>query len=303
MVFYADIILLLNLVIDYFILLATAKILNLNYKPARLISGAGIGAVYSLVFFIQSLSFFHIFLSKILLSLVIVWLSFGFKHLFLFIQTLAVFYVVSFVTGGGVLAFQYLFNIEHTVINGIYVSKTSSPFMVISIIVIVFFAILLFSNKTIKSIKRKNNIANKIIDLKIIIGNHSCECRGLIDTGNQLYDPITRKPVMVIEAEELSFLPPIIKTAYQKGEFRLELFNEVSEHLEENWLKRINFVPFRTVLKGMSFLLTIRPDKVVITTETGNEFSTAEVLVGLDYGKLSNDRSYQAIIHPELIAG
>ncbi|KHF33086.1 Sporulation factor SpoIIGA [Paenibacillus sp. P1XP2] len=47
-------------------------------------------------------------------------------------------------------------------------------------------------------------------------------------------------------------------------------------------------------------MLAIKPDTVDI--RIGNQTSrAAKVLIGLDGGQLSGDRSYQAIIHPELV--
>lgn len=200
MVFYIDLILILNFLIDYLILLATSKFLKLQYKSWRLAIGAVIGAMYSLAFFIPSLDFSQLLFSKILLSIVIVLVSFGFRHLIHFIRTIATFYFTSFILGGGVLAIQYMFNIEHEIVNGIYVSRSSTPVVTIIIILISAVAIWFFSNSTVKSIQRKTRAQEGIVEVQIVLGNNSYNCKGLIDTGNRLYDPITRKPVMIVEA-------------------------------------------------------------------------------------------------------
>ncbi|OEF99532.1 sigma-E processing peptidase SpoIIGA [Vulcanibacillus modesticaldus] len=303
MVFYLDLILLLNLVIDYFILLATSKFLHLSYKKWRLALASLLGALYTLVFFFPNLTFFHLFTTKIILSIFMVLMSFGFSDLFQFIQTIITFYFVSFVTGGGVFALQYLFNIKHDVINGIYVSRSSSPLMVLVLILLAFFGIWIFSNRTYQTIWRKTEVIHKILDVEVFINEFSYKCKGLIDTGNRLYDPITRKPVMILEATDVSFIPSVFRNIYRNGQFQIELFNQIADQIDPTWLSRISLVPFRSVTREMQFILTIRPDKVVITSDSNKQLITTKVLVGLDYNQLSNDKVFQAIIHPDLLVG
>lgn len=299
MVFYIDLILILNFLIDYLILLATSKFLKLQHKIWRLVIGATLGALYSLAFFIPSLDYSQLLLSKVALSIVIVLVSFGFSNLILFIRVIATFYLTSFILGGGVLAIQYMFNIEHEVVNGIYVSRSSTPTLTIVIILVSAVAIWFFSNNTIKSIRRKTASDESIVEVEIVLGSDNYNCKGLVDTGNRLYDPITRKPVMIVQAANISFIPAILKNSYKGRQFDLELFNKTIEEVEPEWLARLQLIPFRAVSKEMQFIIAFRPDKVVINQQNVQ----TKVLIGLDYGELSHDDTYQAIIHPELVAG
>ncbi len=300
MVFYLDIILLLNLIIDYFILLASSKFLHLQYKKWRLALGACVGACYTLIIFIPFLKDFHLLLTKFLISIVMVLISYGFIHLIQFIQTVATFYFISFLTGGGVFAIQYLLDIEHDVINGVYISKSSNPFIVVFLIIIAFFGIWLFSNKSYKSMHRKINIANKIVNVDIYINNNIYPFIGLVDTGNRLYDPVSRKPVMIIEAEDTLFIPKYFKNAYIDGQFQLDLFDKITDKIDNYLMSRIHLVPYRSISSKMQFILAIRPDKVVIKIDKEKVLSRSSVLIGLNYGQLSNDKTYNAIVHPEL---
>jgi stage II sporulation protein GA (sporulation sigma-E factor processing peptidase) len=67
------------------------------------------------------------------------------------------------------------------------------------------------------------------------------------------------------------------------------------------WQDRLRLVPFRGINRNSAFMLAIKPDKVVITHQ-GQQFESVKVLIGLDGGKLCSDGSYQAIIHPTLLA-
>ncbi|WP_339062332.1 sigma-E processing peptidase SpoIIGA [Tepidibacillus marianensis] len=300
MVFYADIIFIINLVIDYLILWTTGKFLHTKATRLRLLLGAGIGAFYSFVFLIPSLSIFHILLSKILVSGLMVWIAYRFIHLVHFVRAIATFYFVSFVFGGGVFGLQYLLQIDHEVFNGVYVSHSSGSWIYLLFLLLAPFVIWLFSNKTFHSIQRKTSIQHDLVDVEVFILGQLYQCKGLIDTGNQLHDPITRKPVLIIEAGEVPFLPTILQEAYSNRQFELERFEQITEQIDPKWLSRIHLIPFRSVAKEMTFLLAIRPDKVVIH-DSQKQVETQKVLIGLDYGHLSIDQSYQAIIHPELL--
>lgn len=303
MVIYLDLVLLLNFVIDYFILIATSKFLNFSTKQWRMGISAGVGAIYTLTFFLPSKAFFFLFIAKIFLSVLMVLISFGFIHLFQFFRTLATFYFVSFLTGGGVLALQYFFHIEHDVMNGIVVSQSMSPVFLFLFILAAFFLIWFFSDKTFNSLKRKTNHDQKIVDVDIYLNDVLHQCKGLVDTGNRLYDPITRRPVMILEAGEVVFIPQKLKEMHVNGEFQLDLFDQIAKEIDSIWLSRIHIVPFRSLVKDTQFILAIRPDQVIIHTKEEQFFKHTKVLIGLDYGRLSHDQTFQAIIHPELLAG
>jgi len=303
MVFYLDLIILLNFVIDYFLLLATARFLHLPVKKGRFAIGATLGAMYTIVYFVPELGFFHIFITKIIFSVIMVISAFGYSHFIAFIRSISTFYFVSFVTGGGVFALQYFFQINHDVINGIYVSRSTNPLIVLLLIFIGFIGIWFFSGKTFQAMERKRNIHQHIIDIEIYMFDAIIQCKGLVDTGNQLYDPISRKPVMILEAKQLSILPEFYMGLYQNGEFQLEKYHQLSDQVESKWLTRTQLIPFRSVGKNMEFILALRPDKVVIQTEEQKDLFQSKVLVGLDFGQLSNDQAYQAIIHPDLLTG
>jgi stage II sporulation protein GA (sporulation sigma-E factor processing peptidase) len=121
----------------------------------------------------------------------------------------------------------------------------------------------------------------------------------LIDTGNQLYDPLTRTPVMVMEASNWeNELPP----AWLKG-IRDSQVDRLIAGLDSEpfaWQDRLRLVPFRGINRGSQFMLAVKPDSVEINRD-GQVYETSKVLIGLDGGKLAADGAYQAIIHPSMV--
>jgi stage II sporulation protein GA (sporulation sigma-E factor processing peptidase) len=120
-----------------------------------------------------------------------------------------------------------------------------------------------------------------------------------VDTGNHLYDPLTRTPVMVVEASDWT---EVLPESWLKKIRTSEVDRIVAAIGDEEfkWQDRLRLVPYRGLNRGTQFLLALKPDRVAVRYNN-QELETARVLVGLDGGKLSADGAYRAIIHPQLI--
>jgi stage II sporulation protein GA (sporulation sigma-E factor processing peptidase) len=121
---------------------------------------------------------------------------------------------------------------------------------------------------------------------------------GLVDTGNQLYHPLSKKPVIIVEAQYLESIVPqmvmsFIRNIDQLGEAKLD-------DVDNKWLSRLSMMPYRGVGQKMGMLCTIQPDQVIIKAENG-EYKTSHVLLGGSEGILSSEGLYQAIVHPDVL--
>ncbi len=59
-----------------------------------------------------------------------------------------------------------------------------------------------FSRRRVEAIREKKLRFEHIIEVKIVWDGRPLMLRGLIDSGNQLVDPLTKTPVMVVEQEK-----------------------------------------------------------------------------------------------------
>lgn len=125
----------------------------------------------------------------------------------------------------------------------------------------------------------------------------------MIDTGNQLYDPLTRTPVMVLE---VSLCQDYISESWMRKIRDAEVDQMIAAIGTDDetdpfiWQDRLRLVPYRGINKSTQFMLAIKPDRVIISYQD-KQNESHKVLIGLDGGKLSSDNSYQAIIHPMLM--
>lgn len=303
MVVYIDLIFLTNLLIDGTVLLATAWMRKLKVKLWRIIVAACIGASYVIVMFVPELTFLSTFAVKLIFSLFMVWCAFGFSSLQHFLRNIGMFYVANFAAAGGIIGLHYFMQSSGEVMNGIWFTHSGGLSFQMKIgstfVLIVFFLMMMLYQVVFKSAKRREAMTQFMAQVRVVIEDVESTCIGLIDTGNHLYDPLTRTPVMIMEASQWKEQLP---EAWLKRIQQFEADQIVAAIGEDEfaWQDRLRIIPYRGVNRGTQFMLALKPDKVIITQGDATT-ETAKVLIGLDGGKLSSDGSYRAIIHPTLI--
>lgn len=302
MVVYVDLIFLLNLLINLATLKTTAWIRKTRMTHWRALSAALLGALYVVMMFFPVLSFLFTFIIKCIISVLMIFTAFGFGSLQHFLRNFGVFYLVNFAAAGGIFALHYFMQSSHEVMNGILFTQSGGLRFELKIgglfVLFSFPFMISFYRKIFRSEKTRAEMSTYLAEAEVYIGEHYSICMGLIDTGNQLYDPLTRTPVMIMEASQWK---DVIPDSWMK---RIEA--DSSEQIVEVvgkedfiWQDRLRIVPFKGIQNGTQFMLAVKPDKVVINQQD-ERFEETKVLIGLKGSKLCSDGSYQAIIHPAL---
>jgi len=304
MIVYVDLIFLFNLLMDGAMLYTCGKIRKIKLQWWRLLLSSSIGASYVVMMFFPQLSFLFPFLVKISLSLLMIAVAFRYVSLRNYLLNLGVFYIVNFVAAGGILGIKYLLQNSSDVVNGILYTHTgglgSAIQIGITFVVIVACIMLILIRKLFDSQKKQDQITTYLAEVEVKIEQFHKTCTGMIDTGNQLYDPLTRTPVMIMEAALFEGVIPDDWVHHIRSAKGDQLITDLA--LEVNsWQDRLRFVPYRGVNRSTTFMLAIKPDEVTVSYHN-RELTAHKVLIGLDGGQLSRDRTYQAIIHPALIA-
>ncbi|GGG10199.1 sigma-E processing peptidase SpoIIGA [Paenibacillus abyssi] len=300
---YVDLVFLLNLFIDAAVLLMTAWVRGIRPRWIRIGCAAGIGACYVVMMFVPQLSFLFAFGIKFALSLLMVWAAFGFVGLQHFLRNIAAFYGVNFAAAGGVFGLYFLLQSSTSFWNGIWFMRTGGQGTAFNLSLlflgIAFAAALLIYRLVLSGRKQREQLLSHVAEVIVQIGEREQRCKGLIDTGNHLYDPLTRTPVMIMEAALWAGdLPPSWMEKIKEAQVDRLLAGIGEETCV--WQDRLRLVPYRGVNRGTQFMLALKPDRVRIEQE-GRVFESHKVLIGLDGGKLVSDGAYQAIIHPSLI--
>lgn len=274
---YLDVIFFENLIINYFILSLTRKFSKKDSKPIKLFLGALLGACYVLIIFLLPYKMIHEVFAKIILSLLIIYMAFTPKTLKEFLRILAVFYLISFAIGGTIFAV-------------LYTAKLNLHSLWIGILI----AILLFYTNW-DYIVRKSKEEKMLYSIKIEIFQKQVEIKGLLDTGNRLYDPLTKSPVVVVEFSAMkNILPDNMEILLNEENID---FNKIFEVLkEERWLSRIRLIPFISVGQSKGIMLGFKPDKLVV-----GEKEIRNVIVGVYKSQIDKYGNYAALLAPEIL--
>ncbi|OYD06628.1 sigma-E processing peptidase SpoIIGA [Paludifilum halophilum] len=299
MVVYADMVFLLNLCIDFLLLWLTTAIRRQRTSFWRILSAAFLGACYAVFHLWQPLILSTSFFGKLLFSLVMVWVAMGFQSLVAFLRNLGVFYLVSFVTGGGMFALHYFLSGDVDAAGGLFLSRVSGWGSTVSwvFVLLAFPLVWGYARISFRSLQERQAVNEYLAEVGIQLGEKRLECTGLIDTGNQLRDPLTRIPVMMVELEELiPYLPEGVVSMAKTRDW-----TGMDPSLPEEWATRVRLVPFRGAASRGGVMLALKPDRVEVF-QGGLWHEAGNVLIGLDTGKLSSDGTYQAILHPSCVS-
>ena len=249
-IIYIDILIIVNLFINYFILLATANFFCIKWKTSRLILGEILGGIYSLYILVPELPIFISLLIKLFMSITIIGATFGFKKPIPFFKILLYFYSINFLFSGLMMALWIIFKPNGMQTNNGIVYFNISPIVLI-IFTIISYMIIEIINRTIN----RRKLENKLLCLKINFKNNQIKVTAKIDTGNLLKEPFSDLPVIV--AKETSIKPLLSENTY--NQIKNFIKNESTDILDMN----IRMIPFRTISEE-SVLPAFKPDFIKI---------------------------------------
>jgi stage II sporulation protein GA (sporulation sigma-E factor processing peptidase) len=118
---FLDVLMLENIVMNYLILLMTAKFSKNKISHLHLFLGSVLGALYvAFLVVFPSLKGYYSTIAKIALSFAIIAISFSFEKFIAFFRTLAIFYISTFIFAGAGFAFLYFNQSGGFIRNGVF---------------------------------------------------------------------------------------------------------------------------------------------------------------------------------------
>jgi stage II sporulation protein GA (sporulation sigma-E factor processing peptidase) len=296
---YLDAIWLMNFCFDIMLLFLTAIILKRNIVWKKIMIASLIGSAIVILLFSPFAQLASRPESKLILSCVMVLYAFGFKKFRYFIENLLTFYFVTFAVGGGMLGTYYFFQVGFSFQNNMILTNGNGFGNPVSwlFIVVGFPIIWYFSRLRLEQVEAKKIHYDQIVDVSITMMEKKVIVKGLIDSGNQLYDPITKKPVMIAEAEKLMTVFPESMHQVISNRNPMEAVTAIEQ---KEWIGRLKIIPYRSVGQDLQLLLAVIADEVVIHTKE-ESLMLSRPLIGLNHSRLSSEDDYQCIIHPKMI--
>ena len=277
-VIYVDVLILLNLILNYLLLASTAAIISTKIKPFRLILSSSLGAIYSLIIFIPNLNLFFSLLLKIVCSVLMVLIAFNFNSVKQFGRAYASFFLANFMFAGLMLAVWITFKPNGMIYqNGAVYFDINAVYLIIGA-VICYIVSLLISH----FIKRRAPDSH-IMNLKINNKDEFVYIKALLDTGNTLKEPFSSFPVIICEYQAIKkIIPDNIKDFINKP-----IQSDFST------IDNIRFVSFKSV-GGSGLLPAFKPKSVEFKIKNKN-FNISDVYLAV-YNKSLSNGEYNALM-------
>ncbi|RED65786.1 stage II sporulation protein GA (sporulation sigma-E factor processing peptidase) [Cohnella lupini] len=306
MTVYVDLVFFNNLAVDGTVLLATAKVRHLRPTRTRLFSGAILGALYAAVMFWAHIPYLYSFGVKVMISLFMVLLTFGYGGPLQLARNFCAFYLVNFATLGGVIGLSFLLQSADSPWGGMSFTPDGGLIlkwqMQLGMFIVTFLLSVWLFRSSSETRKKRQELEQLFWEIEIKLADGSWKMRALLDTGNRLYDPLTRIPVMIMEASIWREELPAGWCDRLKEVAPDQLLSEMANQSMEQypWADRLRLVPYRGVNGNTRLMLAVKPDAVLLSKEGHPPLQVNRVLIGLDGGTLSSEGTYRAIVHPDM---
>ena len=278
-VVYLDQVFLLNLAVDYLLLLGTAHLAGAPLERRRFLGCAALGGLYAAAVFLPGMQALSSPLGKLLAGLFMSALAFW--PLRRCWRQVALFFLLSGALGGLLLGVGLAVGSPGAVLRRLYYAHISWPVLIGTAAGMGLLLHLIFGQGA-------RHGGGELMTVTVSIHQRQHRLPTLFDTGNTLRDPISGQPVLVAEASALEELWPPEMAAILKSTITPE---EKMARLHHCGLGRgFSLLPFRSVGRSSGLLLAVRSDFVEVG---GGKYP--HTLVAIAEGKLSDGGAYQAL--------
>ena len=273
---YADSLFALNFIIDYFLLLCSAKVAGSVIRRGRLALSAALGGAYAVIALLPGAGFLSLAATKLSLALLMSLIAFGGEEKLL--RCFIIFLAVSAAFGGAVWGASMLSG-------GGYDGRLYVPvsLRVLAVSFAVCWALITLAFRRVGRTAERD-----IVMLTISLGGKTAALRALRDTGNGLFDPISGRAAAVAEAAALSplFPPPALEALSRKDAAEAMTTLSALPGLP----CRFTLIPYRAVGNSGSLLLSFRPEGAAVNGKS------VDIIIAVSPAALTGDGTYSAII-------
>lgn len=271
---YADILVLLNTVVDYFLLLAAGKIIRRHASLPRILAAALIGGASSLYIFVPETIFILGLVFRISVCALMTASAFGFSGIKSFLRNCGILFLVTCGYGGLMIAIWYIFKPGGMLINNSVVYFNISPAVLIGASVAAYILFVIFSH----IFARSSEFAEKC-EITVFADNESVTMQGIVDTGNSIEDIFGGGEVIIADKKCVK-----------------NLFGETDIGVNEALKARYRLMPCGTV-SGGGTLEGFRCDNAVVSD--GERTVTLDKPI-LAVSKTPLNDDYSAIVNPRI---
>ncbi len=275
LIVYADVLIFLNTLVDYFLLLATAKLAGEQIRTFRVVISAFIGGLSSLYIFFPKSNFIIELLYNSAVAFILSGLCFGVKRFKRYIKNTGIFFIITCSYAGIMFAFWLIFKPYGMVINNsiVYFNISPTVLVVCSVVGYLIFSLLW------RIFKRSSPLAEKC-SITVFADGRKIQLVAIADTGNSIEDIFENRDVIIVNKNDV------------------EMLFGSCDFLDNGDLKRrYRILPCSTV-SGYDTLDSYRCDSAVIEFEDKKTI-IKKPLLAVSKVALSDD--YNAIVNPKIL--
>lgn len=132
-------------------------------------------------------------------------------------------------------------------------------------------------------------------NVELVFGEKKITCKGFLDTGNHLREPVSKRPVVIADLDGIKDILPEELIDYAK-----DFMSDAIHKNIDRFVVRIKWIPYHAVGTEEGILPGIVFDEVNILKED-RVVHNPNITVAIYQGKLTVDNSYHIILHEELL--
>lgn len=254
---YVDVLFLVNFMMDYLLLLLVRKMLKCSATHGNICIGACLGALSTCLVIVLPIpyAFMKLVLFHIAVNTLMIRVGLKIKDIKNFIKAFLMLYSGGFLLGGILESLS-----QYMKIGSLFFAAMIASYY-IAVGIWNFFA----------SILRRNHSRCMV---ELYVGDRKYQIEGLIDTGNGLHDPLTGKPVSILD----------------KRAAKAFLGHERAE--------KIRYIPYHSIGKQDGVLPAVTIDKMCVQQDLTHWIE--KPLIGISEEEISAGENYKMILNPDL---
>jgi stage II sporulation protein GA (sporulation sigma-E factor processing peptidase) len=261
MVIYLDVILFEETAVNFFLLYITAQTLRIYIKLRYIFLSAFLGSLYVLTLIYPVPQIFTSLIFKIVVASLMIIISFRKKDLNFNLKAISIFMLYSMLLAGFCIFIEFYNSGNLTLGNG----DINFPY---KYLLISLFISYIAVHRLIIYIKDRKEITKLIYDVEIVVDNNVKKVKAFLDTGNELREPATNLPVMIVEKSILKDIK-----IPEKNKF---------------------YIPYKVINGSNGLLVGFKPTTVNIYN--GKTYNSRDMIIAFSDNRLSELNEYNALL-------
>lgn len=261
-----DVLLFENFIVNLFLLFITSETLRYVIKIKYAIFASMLGSLYVITMLFNDTRLFTALPFKILVAFFITTIGFNCKDKILNFKAFVIYILYSMLLAGICIFFE--FNNYQGSYNYIFLYKYSYKKLLLSIMIAY---IIIY--RTVIYVRDRKDIEELIYEVDIYFDDKLKKVKAFLDTGNELKEPVTNLPVLLVEEKALVGID-------------MSKFD-------------IIYIPYKTIDGTTGNIKGIKPKYIGI--HIGSQIQRRQVILGFCNNKISNSSEYDALLSRGII--